>query len=174
MDFALGSGDLESMKRKGRTMERRTVIFATGAVLAASMGPIAAQSNMSQTGENAMLDAQALADRYAAVWNESDEGRRRAAIAALWVPDGQHYVQGQEARGHDALEKRVRGSHERNVRDNGNRFRAARNARRLHDVVTFHWEMLPAGSETVLARGLEFLIIRDDGQILVDYQFFPA
>ena len=121
-----------------------------------------------------MLDAQTLADRYVAVWNERDEASRRAVVAALWVPDGQHYVQGQEARGYDALEKRIRGSHEKNVRDNGNRFRAASDARRLRDVVTFHWEMLPSGSETVLARGLEFLIIRDDGHILVDYQFFPA
>lgn len=121
-----------------------------------------------------MIDAQTLADRYAAVWNERDEGNRRAAIAGLWVPDGQHYVQGQAARGFEALEKRIRGSHERNVKENGNRFRAARNARRLHDVVTFHWEMLPAESETVLVRGLEFLIIRDDGKILVDYQFFPV
>jgi len=77
-------------------------------------------------------------------------------------------------RGYDALEKRIRGSHEKNVRDNGNRFRAAKDARGLHDVVTFHWEMLPADGETVLARGLEFLIVRDDGHILVDYQFFPA
>ena len=77
-------------------------------------------------------------------------------------------------RGYDALEKRIRGSHEKNVRDNGNRFRAARNARRLHDVITFHWEMLPADSETVSVRGLEFLVITDDGRILADYQFFPA
>jgi hypothetical protein len=160
-------------------MERRTVIksVAIGAMMVATKGQTtAAQSNAgpNQAGENDMLDAQTLADRYVAVWNERDEGSRRAAVAALWVPDGQHYVQGQEARGHDALEKRIRGSHEKNVRDNGNRFRAAKDARRLRDVVTFHWEMLPAESEIVLARGLEFLIIRDDGHILVDYQFFPA
>ena len=95
-------------------------------------------------------------------------------IAALWVPDGQHYVEGREARGYEALEKRIRGSHEKNVRDDGNRFRAAKDVRRLRDVVTFHWEMLPADSETVLATGREFLIIADDGRVLADYQFFPA
>jgi len=164
-------------------MERRTVmksvamVAAMGAMMVATKGQTtAAQPNTgpNQAGENNMLDAQTLADRYVAVWNERDEGSRRAAVAALWVPDGQHYVEGREARGHDALEKRIRGSHEKNVRDNGNRFRAARDARRLRDVVTFHWEMLPAETETVLVRGLEFLIIRDDGHILVDYQFFPA
>jgi hypothetical protein len=168
-------------------MERRTVMksAAMGAVMVATMGTmivatkgqttaVQPKTRTKQAGENNMLDAQTLADRYVAVWNERDEGNRRAAIAALWVPDGQHYVKGQEARGLDALEKRVRGSHEKNVRDNGNRFRAASDARRLHDVVTFHWQMLPADRETVLATGLEFLIIGDDGRILVDYQFFPA
>lgn len=120
------------------------------------------------------IDAQALADRYVAVWNETDEERRREAIAALWVPDGQHYVGAREARGYEALEERIRGSHEKNVRDDGNRFRAASNARLLHDVVTFYWEMLPADGDTVLATGLEYLSVDGEGRILVDYQFFPA
>ncbi|UDL91420.1 hypothetical protein LGH82_09300 [Mesorhizobium sp. PAMC28654] len=120
------------------------------------------------------IDAQALADRYVAVWNETDDVRRRNAIAALWVPDGQHYVGTREARGYEALEARIRGSHEKNVRDDSNWFRAASDARLLHDVVTFHWEMLPAGSDAVLATGLEFLAVDDGGRILVDYQFVPA
>jgi hypothetical protein len=104
---------------------------------------------------------------------------RRTALTGLRKsaaeqPTGQHFVEGRQARGYEELEKRVRGSHEKNVRDNGNRFRAAPGARRLHDVVTFYWEMLPANGDTVLARGLEFLIIDDEGRILVDYQFFPA
>jgi len=164
-------------------MERRAALktIAIGFVTASLMAAVrtettAAQSNQgsNETGDNDMLDAQTLADRYVAVWNENDEGRRRTAIAELWVPDGQHYVQSRAARGYDELEKRVRGSHEKNVKENGNRFRAARDARHLRDVVTFHWEMLPSDGETVLARGLEFLIIRDDGKILVDYQFVPA
>jgi len=136
--------------------------------------PALAQNARSPIGEKAMLDPQTLADRYVAVWNEADEKRRRDAISALWVPNGQHFVEGRQARGYEELEKRVRGSHEMNVRDNGNRFRAATGARRLHDVVTFHWEMLPANGDAVLARGLEFLIIDDDGRILIDYQFIPA
>ena len=56
-----------------------------------------------------MLDAQELADKYVAVWNERDPERRRQQIAALWVPDGQHYVDVREARGYDALEQRIVG-----------------------------------------------------------------
>jgi hypothetical protein len=145
--------------------------FLMSAVLAI---PALAQNARSPIGEKAMPDPQTLADRYVAVWNEADEQRRRDAISALWVPNGQHFVEGRQARGYDELEKRVRGSHERNVRDNGNRFRAAPGARRLHDVITFHWEMLSANGDTVLVRGLEFLIIDDEGRIIIDYQFFPA
>jgi hypothetical protein len=117
-----------------------------------------------------VIDAQQLADRYVAVWNESDAEKRRQAIAELWTPDGLHYVDIREARGYEALEKRIVGSYEKNVRDRGNRFRA-KGARVLRDVVTFFWEMLPAGSETVVATGLEFLIVDDQGRIVTDYQF---
>ncbi len=119
-----------------------------------------------------MNDAQRLADRYAAAWNEADTDRRRHAIEALWTPDGEHYVDVREARGYDALYARVTGSFEKNVRGGGHRFRAANDARTLRNAVTFHWEMLPADSEIVVARGFEFLIVDDFGRIIVDYQFF--
>jgi hypothetical protein len=121
-----------------------------------------------------MDNLQDLADRYAAVWNETDATRRRQQIADLFVRDGQHYVGAREVQGYEALESRIQESHEKNVTKGGNRFRAVKDARRLHDVVTFHWEMLPADSETVLGRGLEFLIVNDEGRIRVDYMFYPA
>ncbi len=115
--------------------------------------------------------AQDLADRYVAVWNEADAAARRRAIAQLWVPDGVHYVDTREARGYAALEQRITGSYEKNVRDRGNRFRAVKSARALRDGVLLFWEMLPAQSETVLASGLVFLIVDRERRILVDYQF---
>ena len=54
---------------------------------------------------------------------------------------------------------------------NSVRYRAAPTARLRGDVVTFRWEMLLADSETVLAGGLEFLIVDHDGRILVDHPF---
>lgn len=118
-----------------------------------------------------MIEAQKLADRYIAVWSETDPVARRKAIAELWVPDGLHYVDTREARGYEALERRIIGSHEKWVRDGGNRFRAAKNAQALRNVVTFNWEMIPADDDAVLAVGLEFLIVDEHGRILVDYQF---
>jgi hypothetical protein len=73
----------QQVKRGGRTMERRTVLksAAMGAVMVTSMGAMivatkgqttAAQpkSATNHAGENKMLNAQTLADRYVAVWNE--------------------------------------------------------------------------------------------------------
>jgi hypothetical protein len=118
-----------------------------------------------------MLDAQDLAERYVAVWNESESARRRQLIVELWVPEGRHYAGVREAIGYDALEQRVTGSHNKNVRDGGHRFRAAKDARGLRNIVTFRWEMLRAGEEQVVARGLEVLMVGDDGRFQVDYQF---
>ena len=118
-----------------------------------------------------MLDAQELADKYVAVWNERDPERRRQQIAALWVPDGQHYVDVREARGYDALEQRIVGSYNKNVRDGGHRFRARQDARTLRDIVTFHWDMLAAANDQVVALGFAVLRVDDEGRILVDYLF---
>lgn len=121
-----------------------------------------------------MDEAQRLADRYAAVWNEADAEARRKAITELWAPEGRHAVKTREARGYDELEARIVGAYEKNVRDRGNRFRAAKNAQRLKNVLTFNWEMVPAGGEEVLAVGLEFLVLDEQGRILEDYQFIVS
>ncbi len=119
-------------------------------------------------------NAQQLADRYAAVWNESDNSARRATIASLFAPDGAHYVNTREARGHAALEDRVTGAYEKNVRDAGHFFRPQRNAQSLRGVVTFNWEMIEPSTGEVLAVGLEFLQVGDDGRITCDHQFMVA
>jgi hypothetical protein len=117
-----------------------------------------------------MSDSQQLADRYVAVWNETNPEARRQAIAGLWLPEGIHYVRDREARGYAALEQRIIGSHQKNVRDGGYRFRAVKNAQALRNAVTFNWEMV-ASDGKVAAVGLEFLIVDELGRITVDYQF---
>ena len=118
-----------------------------------------------------MNAAQSIADRYVAVWNERDPEARRQAIRALWAPDALHYVDTREARGYDALEQRIIGSHNRLVRDAGNQFRAVHNAQALRNVVTFNWDMMSPEGGKVLAVGLQFLTIDENGRILIDYQF---
>ena len=117
------------------------------------------------------IDAQQLADRYTAVWNEPDPAARREAIARLWRPDGVHHVGTRMAQGYAALEERIAGSHHKNVRDAGHVFRAKQNAQALLSVVTFNWEMVRPSTGEVLAVGLEFLQVDADGRIESDFQF---
>jgi hypothetical protein len=118
-----------------------------------------------------MLDAQALADLYVAAWNEPDTAKRSSAIAALWAPNAPSH---NGTRGYSPLTRFALAAPAKNAAHEGIRFRAAPSARQRRDVVTFRWEMLLAESETVLASGLEFLIVDDDGRILVDHPFAPA
>jgi hypothetical protein len=118
-----------------------------------------------------MLNAQALADRYVAAWNEPDAAKRSSAIAALWAPDALGH---KGARAYAPLTKLTLVAPEKNAGREGILYRAAPSARLRGDVVTFRWEMLLADSETVLASGLEFLIVDDEGRILVDHPFAPA
>ncbi|RQO46231.1 hypothetical protein DBV14_22380 [Variovorax sp. KBW07] len=112
-----------------------------------------------------------LADRYVAVWNETDAGARRDAIASLWTPEGEHFVRTLQAKGYEALEQRVTSSHEKNVRDGGFRFIATGDAQLLRNTLMFHWQMVPTGGGPVAALGLEFLQLAEDGRIDKDYQF---
>ncbi|MCK1323597.1 hypothetical protein IVA94_22395 [Bradyrhizobium sp. 156] len=117
------------------------------------------------------MTPQQLADCYVALWNETDADARRQSIEAFWTPEGRHFVRTREVHGYESLQERVTASHESNVRDNGNVFRARQDARRVQDVVTFHWEMVPAGGGDVLAVGLEVLIVDGEGGVVTDYQF---
>jgi hypothetical protein len=129
-----------------------------------------------------------LARRYVAAWNEPDAGRRRAAIQGLWAADGAHILQPPqeirqaaaavgfpaatlEARGHDALEIRVKTAYEEFVAPGKFTFRSRDNAERLADMVKFNWEMISTDGGEVAAVGLEIFILGEDGRIKTDYQF---
>ena len=135
-----------------------------------------------------MDDANHIADRYVALWNEPDAERRRALVAQLWAEDGAHILEPPEemraiaarpglgltsrleARGHEELFARATSAYDEWIARSGFRFRRGDEAARLADVVTFHWEMVgsdggPAGG------GLDFLVLGGDGRILCDYQF---
>src|SRR5687767_11108297 len=123
--------------------------------------------------------AAGLAEKYLALWNEPDAGRRRRMIAELWTPDGRHILQPPqeiraiaarpglaitailEARGHEEIEARAASAYEHWVGSEGLRFQGAADAERLADVVTFHWEALAKDGE-VIAVGLVVLVVAAD------------
>jgi hypothetical protein len=135
-----------------------------------------------------VCDAQDLAARYAALWNEPDPELRRKAIQELWSEDGAHILQPPadireraaslgfvstvlEAHGYDALEVRVSRSHAEFVASGQYAFQARGDAVRMHDVVKFTWEMMPVGGGDAVGGGVEVLVLGADGRIKFDYMF---
>src|SRR5262245_19281189 len=136
-----------------------------------------------------MTDTQELVDRYTAIWNEPDAGRRRDAVAELWSRDAVQVLQPPEevreaagalavtatlqARGHAELEARVGRAYEQFVAQEGNSFRPRGDGDRLGAVVKFRWEMV-SGEGEVTAVGLEILVLDPQGLIETDYQFIES
>jgi hypothetical protein len=132
-----------------------------------------------------------LAEKYLALWNEPDAGRRRRMIAELWTEDGRQLLQPPEevrgiaaqpgigltaileARGHEELEARVASAYEHWVGSEGLSFRGGDDADRLGDVVKFHWEAVAADG-ALFGAGLNVLVLAADGRIERDYTFVVA
>lgn len=118
-----------------------------------------------------MITAEEMTARYVAMWNDTDAEARRRTIAKLWAPEGANYLKSAAYHGHAEIEARVTASHEKNVVQGGNRFRARPGFQVVQNGVMLTWEMLPQNSDTVLAVGHEFFVLDDDGRILSDHQF---
>jgi hypothetical protein len=132
-----------------------------------------------------------LAEKYVALWNQSDADRRRRMIAELWTEHARHVLQPPqeiraiaarpglamsailEARGYEEIEARAASVYEHWIGSEGLSFRARDDAERLGDVVKFHWEAIAKDGE-VFAVGLNFLVLAADGRIERDYTFVVA
>ncbi|MBO0878895.1 MAG: hypothetical protein J2P17_00605 [Mycobacterium sp.] len=134
------------------------------------------------------LDPESLAQHYVAVWTEPDPGHRRKAIEQLWTEDGGHVLHPPveirdaaaalgfvhptlEARGYDELEARVTRAYDQFVAPGEYTFRVREQPVRLHDVVTFRWEMVPVGGGEAVAGGLDVFVLDDAGRVRNDFQF---
>src|SRR5215212_2774939 len=111
-----------------------------------------------------------LAEKYVALWNESDADQRRPMIAELWAPDGRHILQPPqeiraiaaqpgiamtailEARGYEEIEARAASAYEHWVGSEGLSFRGRDDAERLGDVVKFHWEAVAKDGQVFRSR----------------------
>jgi hypothetical protein len=129
-----------------------------------------------------------LAERYVALWNESDPERRQRMIPELWTEDGSHLLQPPVeirevaaqpglgmtailvARGYAEIEARATTAYDQWVGSQELSFRPRDDAQRLDDVVKFHWEAVTRDGE-VFAVGLNFLVVTAEGRIERDYSF---
>ena len=111
-----------------------------------------------------------LADRYLAVWSEPDPAARRAAVAALWAPDGVEFIDGGiQFRGHDGLDTRVREAYEQFVATGAYALTSAGDVARHDDIVTFTAQLTTPDGEAAWEARI-FLLVGRDGLIQEDYQ----
>jgi hypothetical protein len=138
--------------------------------------------------DNSSRSAADLAERYVALWNESDPERRQRMIPELWTEDGSHLLQPPVeirevaaqpglgmtailvARGYAEIEARAATAYDQWVGSEELSFRPRDDAQRLDDVVKFHWEAVTRDGE-VFAVGLNFLVVTAEGRIERDYTF---
>jgi hypothetical protein len=100
-------------------------------------------------------------DRYFAMWNETDAGRRDELIELAWTDSGRYVDPLLEAQGHEALAEMVAAVQ---AQFPGHRFARVSEIDAHHDVLRFAWELVgPDG--TVAAGGVDCCVVASDGRL---------
>ncbi|KUL33978.1 polyketide cyclase [Streptomyces sp. NRRL F-4489] len=107
------------------------------------------------------IDHAAAAERYLAAWNATDEGERKAAIAAAFTEEATYTDPLVEVAGHDGLAAAIAGARQQFP---GFVFRPLGAVDGHHDIARFGWELVaPDGSAPV--AGFDVVRLAGDGRI---------
>ena len=115
-------------------------------------------------------DAEDLAERYVAMWNETEAAARLRRIDELFAPDGAYVNEASAARGRAAIEAEARETQDATIAK-GFRFSTAGFSQTHHNVAQFRWRLRPVAGDADTAVGSDFVILDDQGRIRFDYQF---
>ncbi len=116
-----------------------------------------------------MTDVTELADRYVAVWNETDGTSRRALIEKTWTEDGAYADPAAASKGHDGIDKMTAAVHERFP---GARFQRTSAVDQHNGRIRFGWELRAADGETLIVAGVDFGVVAKDGRLASITGFF--
>lgn len=111
----------------------------------------------------------AFAERYVALWNESDPGMRRRRIAKLWAEEGVWMNEASTSSGHTAIEEVVGTICERAV--NGRFAFSARNIDGHHSVIRLDIESRRRDGGEPIPVAAVFLVLDEGRRIRFDYEF---
>ncbi|GGC50358.1 nuclear transport factor 2 family protein [Chelatococcus reniformis] len=107
-----------------------------------------------------MTDTTAIVDRYIDMWNETDDGRRRAIISRTWTDEASYRDPMMSGDGPDGIDAMVRGVQERFP---GYRFRRVGAIDQVGDALRFSWQLAPEAGDA-LAGGTDFGVLAADGR----------
>lgn len=108
---------------------------------------------------------------YIAAWNETDSGRRRAAVARTWSEDGSYLDAHREGRGHAAIDTMIAAVEQRFP---GYRFRLSSGIEAYHDRVRFSWSAGGTDAAPLLFGGTDFAMLAEDGRFRTVTGFVDA
>jgi hypothetical protein len=108
-----------------------------------------------------MIDAQDLAQRYIASWNEVDAAARRRLVDGLWTEDARYTDPMMKADGQVGISALISGVHGKFP---GYRFALTGQADGHGPYVRFSWSLAPADGQ-VVARGTDFAAVAADGRL---------
>lgn len=111
-----------------------------------------------------------LADRYVASLNENDPVARRKIIDELWAEDGAYCNRLFVVQGRDMVDAIFSTAHDEYFAK-GFCFKSKNDAWGNHNGVKFGWVLITAATGEVDTLGEEFLVLNDEGQIALNYQF---
>ncbi len=98
-----------------------------------------------------------LIDGYIAMWNETNDARRRELIARVWTEGARYLDPMLEGEGRSGIDAMVRGVQERFP---SHRFRRTSEVDAHHDRVRFGWEFGP-DSGPAIVKGTDMGIVTD-------------
>ncbi|MEV4616645.1 nuclear transport factor 2 family protein [Kitasatospora sp. NPDC049258] len=120
-----------------------------------------------------MTNPNEFADRYVALWNESDPAARRKAVEELWAPEGSYFNFLAESKGHQEIAAQIGYAHDAYA-VGGFAFRSSANAVGHHGTLRFNWVMVAADTGALEAVGFDFVVLDDQGRITADYQYIDT
>ena len=109
-----------------------------------------------------MTDFDTLAQRYIAVWNETDADARSAAVAALYAEDARYTDPLVDAEGREAIAATIGAVQQQFP---GFVFRLAGPVDAHHDQARFTWELGPAGAAEAPIVGFDVAVRDGDGRL---------
>lgn len=118
-----------------------------------------------------MEDAEALVERYVAIWLEPDVEGRRKSITELWAPNARYVDSSYDVTGHDALYDVTTAVYDNFVRPGTHYFRAGSAVQAHHGILRFRWELAEVETGRAVDGGLDVLVVDDEGRITADYKF---
>jgi hypothetical protein len=104
----------------------------------------------------------AIAERYLATWNEADDARRQALVAALWSPQGRYADPLMSGAGHDGIARMIAAAR---TQFPGLVFTARGQADGHGPFARFSWSLGPAGGAPV-AGGTDVARLDDAGRVV--------